>query len=320
MNPIVDAWLQVWDKLTGRRWRHRPDPYIQILPQDILRQSIWSIFYGAIDYNASFRVTADLLRHNRLHPHFHYRHFTKPKKDGSARQLAEPDAKLKKVQYAILKRYLQGEMFHPAALGFRRKKSIADHVWAHAGADLIITADIEDFFPSTTVWRIENWWQNQFPESENAARLLTILTTYQGSLPQGAPTSPALSNLVNIRMDSRLENLVKQSGGRYTRYCDDMVFSWQGYPHVPADFERSARAILRENGYALHPQKGWRVYQRKDEPEITGVILNKHGTVSLPPAMKKLIQEMERRQNPADEARLAGYKGYEKMIEGKNRS
>ena len=57
------------------------------------------------------------------------------------------------------------------------------------------------------------------------------------------------------------------TGGRYTRYCDDMVFSWRLESGPPSDFESGVRATLHEFGYTLHPEKGWRVHQRRDEPE-----------------------------------------------------
>jgi len=155
---------------------------------------------------------------------FRYRHFTVAKKDGSARLIVAPGPDLMTVQRKILKQFLSKPKPHPAALGFRRKKSIADHAWAHAGAAIIITADIEDFFPSTTRQRVKKFWHDQ-GYSTLETRLLTSLTTYLGRLPQGAPTSPALSNLVNAELDAAIERRVRQSGGKYTRYSDDMVLA-----------------------------------------------------------------------------------------------
>ncbi len=241
-----------------------------------------------------------------LHPHFHYYHFTKAKKDGTKRQLAEPDPMLKKFQRHILRYYLNQLAPHPSAIGFRRRKSIADHVWAHAGAPFIITADIQDFFPNTKTWRVADWWQTQF-ESEDIAQFLTLLTTYRNSLPQGAPTSPALSNHVNHEMDSRLEQRARQINGRYTRYCDDMAFSF--YARPPADFEAGVRSTLHANGYDLHR---WRLYNREDEPIITGVKLKRDGTVVIPDDMRHRMRKLRRSH---DIARLTGYESYQQMIE-----
>jgi hypothetical protein len=252
-----------------------------------------------------------------LHPHFHYRHFTKPKKGGGRRQIVEPDVKLKRVQREIIVRYFKAEQPHPAAIAYRKKKSIADHVWPHAGADFLITADIEDFFPATRQERVEDWWRERAPEG--LARLLTLLTTHQGGLPQGAPTSPELSNFLNKELDERLALRADASGARYTRYCDDMVFSWRGWSGPPSDFENGVRATLHEFGYALHPQKGWRVHQRRDEPEITGVILTRHGGIRLPEHLRQTIGLLERSDDPRDVSRLAGYQGYEAMLRKRRR-
>jgi hypothetical protein len=247
-----------------------------------------------------------------LHPHFHYRHFTKPKKDGTRREIVEPDARLKQVQRMIAARFFAAEQPHPAAVAYRRKRSVADHVWSHAGAELLITADVEDFFPATHAGRVEDWWRERVPDG--LARLLTLLTTYRGGLPQGAPTSPALSNLVNRKLDEQLANRASAAGARYTRYCDDMVFSWRWGGGPPSEFENGVRVALHAFGYRLHPKKGWRLYQRRDEPVVTGVILTRHGGVRLPDCLRQVMRTLGRSDDRRAAARLHGYRGYEAMV------
>ncbi|MBX3083492.1 MAG: RNA-directed DNA polymerase [Anaerolineae bacterium] len=244
---------------------------------------------------------------------FRYREFTIPKRDGSPRQLLEPGPKLKQVQRRILTMLLRKAQPHHAAYGFRRKKSIADHAWAHANSRIIITADIQDFFPNTTRQHVKQWWHEQgFSTPE--VRLLTALTTLHGSLPQGAPTSPPLSNLVNAQMDTALERHIQASGGIYTRYADDLCFSWpEGYA-PPADFEFAVRSVLHEYGYALHPDKGWQVWDRDEEPTITGVVITKHGSVDIPDSMKRIMRTLQQHGTAADDTRLQGYQGYQRMI------
>ena len=254
----------------------------------------------------------DVVAAGTLHPHFHYRHFTKPKKDGGRREIVEPDSKLKRVQREIIVRYFKAEQPHPAAVAYRKKKSIAHHVWPHAGAELLITADVEDFFPATSARRVEDWWGERV--GPGRARLLTLLTTYRGGLPQGAPTSPGLSNFLNRELDERLVCRASAAGACYTRYCDDMVFSWRYEPDLPADFENGVRGVLHEFGYSLHPKKGWRVHQRRDEPEITGVILTRHGRVRLPDRLRRAMRALEHSDDPRDADRLAGYQGYQAMV------
>jgi RNA-directed DNA polymerase len=253
------------------------------------------------------------LERGKLPPRYRYRHFSVPKADGTLRHLAEPGVDLKAMQHRIIENILRRDKPHRTAMGYRRGMSIADHAWAHAGAQTIITADIADFFPSTSRYRVRQFWAgHQYGFDPVTITLLTNLTTYRGSLPQGAPTSPVLSNLVNRDLDARLAKLAAETGGRYTRYADDMAFSWQMRGRPPADFEAHVRRVLREAGYRLHPRKGWQVWSRGDEPEITGVVLKRDGRVDVPPAMLATMRELAR-QDPTH-PQLAGYEGYRQMV------
>jgi hypothetical protein len=124
-----------------------------------------------------------------------------------------------------------------------------------------------------------------------------------------------LSNLVNKQLDIRLFKLVKQHNGRYTRYADDMVFSWQTRSRPPSDFEFTVRRILREYGYRLHPRKGWAVWSRNDEPQVTGLVLTKRGEVDVPDSMREIMKELRRSDDENDLFRLAGYEGYRQMLQ-----
>jgi RNA-directed DNA polymerase len=252
-----------------------------------------------------------------LHPHFSYRRFHKPKRDGGRRELAEPDPLLKRLQYEIAARHLTSEQAHPAAVAYQKGKSTANHVWAHAGAAIIVTADVRDFFPSTRADRVESWWRERV--DSDTARLLTLLTTDRGGLPQGAPTSPALSNLVNVELDARLSARASAAGARYTRYCDDLAFSWPVGSGPLADFDRGVRAVLHEFGYTLHPEKGWLVFRRDDEPEVTGAILTRSGRVRLPERIRRVMRALAVSPDPRDAERLEGYRGYAAMMTKRRR-
>ena len=258
------------------------------------------------------RSLRDVVTSGSLFPHLGYRRFHKPKKDGGRREICEPDARLKRLQQEVLTRYLTTEEPHPAAVAYRPGKSTADHAWAHAGAAILVTADVRDFFPCTRADRIEAWWRDR--ADDDTARMLTLLTTLDGGLPQGAPTSPALSNLVNIDLDTRLLTRALAAGARYTRYCDDLAFSWPVAGGPPSGFERSVRATLHEFGYELHPEKGWRVHERANEPEVTGLILTRSGRVRLPDRLRRLMRLLSRSRDGHDRERLAGYRGYAKMV------
>ncbi|MDX1992884.1 MAG: reverse transcriptase family protein [bacterium] len=323
-NPL----LFLWNRLRGQQpndWYTRY--YRSRAALDAASQRVVGTLYRGFQFD--YEHAADLLHRDSLHPRYRYRRFTQPKADGSERVLHEPDRELKAIQRDVLKYLLEPLPPHPAAVGYRRHKSIADHAWAHAGASVVILADVADFFPSTFAERVERWWRealrdkyaypNEELDTDTAAHLMTLLTTYRGSLPQGAPTSPALSNLVNREMDERLERRAAQCNARYTRYCDDLAFSWRGHDRPPADFEAAVRGVLGEYGYTLHTEKGWRVYQGQDEPTITGVILKRGGTVDLPDEIKTTMRQLARSRDEYDAARLEGYRAYEAMVKRKGK-
>ncbi|MCI0463982.1 MAG: reverse transcriptase family protein [Gemmataceae bacterium] len=258
------------------------------------------------------RALRAVVESGSLHPHLHYQHYRKPKKGGGWRDITEPDSALKRIQHQIIARYFASEQPHPAAVAYQKGKSTADHVWAHAGAEVLVTADVRDFFPSTRAGRVEDWWLERV--DTDTARLLTLLTTYRGGLPQGAPTSPGLSNFVNRELDERLARRAEAAGARYTRYCDDLAFSWRAGWGPPSEFERGVRATLHEFGYELHPEKGWCVYSRLAEPEITGVILTRRGGVRLPERLQRVMRTLAGSKDALDAQRLEGYRGYSAMV------
>src|SRR5262249_44280484 len=152
------------------------------------------------------------------------------------------DDGLKTIQRRILRRLLGRLRCHPAATGFERGRSIVTNARAHVGKAVVVQMDLKDFFTSTTTRRVRKYFRKTGWNRE-AADLLIRLCTHQGGLPQGAPTSPRLSNLVNYRLDARLARLAgrrrlydprtgqrigsREIGAKYTRYADDLTFSFQ---------------------------------------------------------------------------------------------
>jgi hypothetical protein len=315
-----DGLRQRFVRLTPEAWRSNPYAKAYYALDEGTRRAVWRVL--GIDGVLDYTTAAAILKADAIEPIFRYRHFTLPKSDGRLRQIAAPDDGLKTVQRTLLRRVLELHQPHATALGFRRKKSIADHARKHAGAALFIVADLEDFFPNTAAWRVAAWWRDALHDfdSDDATRLFTLLTTHRGGLPQGAPTSPALSNLVNIPLDEALNRRAVASGGRYSRYCDDLVFSWPDGAGPPSDFEVAVRAVLGEHSYQLNPAKGWEVYTRADEPVITGVVMKRDGRVVVPDSIHQEMRALRRLRDPEAAQRLRGYEGYQQMIERPRRA
>ena len=249
---------------------------------------------------------------------YHYRPIKLPKPNGDKRQIYAPSDPLKALQRTVLHNYLQGLPLHDAATGFRQGYSVADNARRHLGQSCIATADIVDFFDNTAAYRVREFFQNQKWDKQ-ASAILTGLCTFRGTLPQGAPTSPVLSNLVNIPLDKALLVLARQSGARYTRYGDDLTFSWASPQRMPRSMQREVQRVLLDFGYTLNRTKGWHVWQKGcGEPAyITGVILGRDGQLHPTPDVNAKMRQLRRaaRDDEHAQAQLRGYEGFVRMLE-----
>jgi retron-type reverse transcriptase len=154
-----------------------------------------------------------------------YREVYVPKRSGGKRLLCVPDDNLKAIQRTILRRLLGRLRCHAAVTGFQRGESIVSHARRHVRRAVVVRLDLKDFFPSTRERRVYRYFR-KIGWNRPAARLLRRLCTHRAGVPQGAPTSPRLSNLVNYRLDCRLAAMANKLGAGYSRYADDLTFSF----------------------------------------------------------------------------------------------
>ncbi|MFO0895816.1 MAG: reverse transcriptase family protein [Pirellulales bacterium] len=247
-----------------------------------------------------------------------YREAFIPKRSGGQRRLLVPDAATKALQRRLLRRVLGRLRAHPAATGFERGRSIVDNARPHVGQAIVIHLDVVDFFPSTSALRIEAYFR-RVGWNAQAAALLTRLTTYEGGLPQGAPTSPRLSNLVNYGLDARLASYVRRRGGRYTRYADDITISLdRDWGRRARGFVQKTRAMLRACGYRAHGRRKLSIRRRHQRQEVTGLVVNDKAQLSR--ERRRWLRAVKHRQatgRPTSVSReqLAGLLAYERMVE-----
>ncbi len=257
-----------------------------------------------------------------------YEHFTIPKRGGGRRDILAPERELKTLQRRILRRLLGRLKVHPAAMGFERGRSIVTNARAHQNQAVVLRFDIKNFFPSTKSSRVKRYFR-YIGWNRPAARLLTRLCTWENALPQGAPTSPRLSNLVNYRLDARLAGMAAKLSAVYTRYADDMTVSFAdesenesghvvGYVYNPRTgrarvtvptsdlgkvndiqrdniqyMQRFIRRVAKETGYQLHHRKKRSIRRRHQCQMVTGLVVNDR--VNLPRKTRRWLRAVEYR-------------------------
>jgi RNA-directed DNA polymerase len=199
----------------------------------------------------------------------YYRRFSINKRSGGAREIAEPLPNLKLIQRWILENILYKCQPSRFAKGFVPRRSIRENARFHRGQSLVLSLDLKDFFPSIRGGRVYKFFR-RLGYQNKVAHMLTKLCTLNNSLPQGAPTSPALSNLISLRLDRRLAGLALKERLRYTRYADDMTFSGE---FDPGRIIRFVRVVSAAEGYTLNESKT-RLMERHQRQEVTGVVVN----------------------------------------------
>lgn len=202
-----------------------------------------------------------------------YREVEIPKKRGGVREIAMPRHPLKWLQRSLLQVFTHLFPRHKCAHGFERGKDITTHAKQHVGRRWVYCTDIKDFFPSITWGRVYGMFQAYpFDAPAPLARYLANLVTYKGQLPQGAPTSPILANLLCRRLDSRLFKWARSNGYIYSRYADDLTFSTDRN-----EFSEKDRAfidrIVNEEGFEIHSDKR-RLMPRWGRQIVTGIVVN----------------------------------------------
>ncbi|EPH0779131.1 reverse transcriptase family protein [Pseudomonas aeruginosa] len=180
-----------------------------------------------------------------------YRRFNIPKRRGGVRVIHSPFPSLANVQKSILTNVLADIPVSEYAFAYVSGRNAILHAKIHRESPELLKLDINRFFPSITRQMVFEALQSHGLSSK-VSYFLSWLCTHKNELPQGACTSPVLSNIVFSTMDFRLSRLASEVGLSYSRYADDMAFSG-GY--VPRNLSRSISKILLEGGFYLNESK-----------------------------------------------------------------
>jgi retron-type reverse transcriptase len=245
------------------------------------------------DVAAALGISVPRLRwlcyHSEAASRVHYVFFEVPKRSGGTRLLSAPHRDLAAAQRWILDNILAKLATEPPAHGFIAGRSTVTNALPHLQKGVVVNLDLSDFFPTVSFRRVRGVFR-KLGYSPAAATVLALLTTEaprravemdgrvlfvavaDRALPQGACTSPALSNQVARRLDKRLGGMAAKHGWTYTRYADDLTFSGGRDADVPM-LQARVRHIVTEEGFAVNPAKG-RVQRHSGRQTVTGVVVN----------------------------------------------
>jgi RNA-directed DNA polymerase len=215
-------------------------------------------------------VSKKLISAIALRPQKYYRSFEIIKPNGRRRIIHAPRVFLKTIQRYILDCILTPVLPHEAACGFRRGFSCATGANRHLQRPFLWNIDLKDFFPSIPTRRvIQAFTEIGYPGG--AASLLASLTCLDDRLPQGAPTSPALANLIFYPADVQISDAASGRKIVYTRYADDLSFS--SLVPISEDFRHTVAQIVRDSHFNINPSKS-RLMGPKCGRQVTGLTVN----------------------------------------------
>ncbi|MBD1385898.1 RNA-directed DNA polymerase [Mucilaginibacter rigui] len=231
-------------------------------------------------------------------------HFFKIKKtSGKDRQIASPQGPLKTVQRIIA--VILSSVFqpHPHSFGFRKGSSVVDNARMHVGFHYVFNIDLADFFTSISLKRVKRSLEgspfgldlSREPIAAQLARICCIELIVPGAnsrrafLPQGAPSSPVLSNIVCQKMDERLNGLAKRFHLNFSRYADDITFSANhNVFREGSEFRLELADIVTASGFQINPIKT-RLQRQKNRQEVTGLTVNQKVNIC-----RKYVKELRR--------------------------
>lgn len=214
-----------------------------------------------------------------------YRNFEIPKRSGGQRQITAPYPSLKYVQKWIYRNILSKIKVHGCVHGFVDHRSILTNAKVHIGQQCLLKLDLKDFFPSISMDWVVQVFKTMGYETQVAFSLAS-LCCYQGSLPQGSPASPAISNIVAMHLDRRLYRLAKKFKLNYSRYADDIAFSGE---RICPKFITYVNDIIEDCGFSVNRSK-IRLYKEHGNKILTGVSLST-GQPRIPRDYRRRLQK-----------------------------
>jgi RNA-directed DNA polymerase len=218
-------------------------------------------------------------------PESHYRTFAIPKRSGGVRRIDAPYPALLECQQWINSMILARARVHHAAYGFVRRRSIKENAGRHLGRGDILKMDLRDFFPGIGLSRVIHVFRS-FGYPRNVAVYLAKICCFNDVLPQGAATSPSLSNTIAWALDYRLSKLCTTFELNYSRYADDLTFSGKS---IPIRFVKYVTEIVCDCGFSVNETKTRRLRGSKRRI-VTGLNVGE-SRLTLPKPLKRQLRQ-----------------------------
>lgn len=256
------------------------------IPQIPSAQVFVLLFYNPGSYGSYLHTLTELMKiSNHSSDYYRCRDLVSP--SGKVRRIEAPQALLLGIQRWILKNILSQLPLSDAACAYRKGRSLRDNAAPHIGKKQLVKLDISHFFESISFGRVYGIFR-EIGYSMAVSTLLGKLCTLRGHLPQGAPSSPAIANIVLTSFDEAVLDYCKERGICYTRYSDDLTFSADQMDAKA--LIRFVRAELSKAGFLVNKQK-IRVLGSGARHKVCGLVVN--DTLSVPSSYRrKLRQEM----------------------------
>lgn len=240
--------------------------------------------YKTLEKELGFPIKTLFALSNNIDKHYHNAFI--PKSDWTRRKLSVPDLILKSVQRSIVDNILARYPISEYAKAYAYGSNVQKNALPHVGKKKILKLDIEGFFDNIIYSRVKDtvFYKEKF--SEQIRILLSMLCYYRDSLPQGAPTSPAITNIIMYDFDEKIGAYCEAHGISFTRYCDDMTFSGN-------DFDEKAvielvKQELKTMGLFLKNRKTVVIPDSKRQT-VTGIVVNEK--LNLTKEYKKRIRQ-----------------------------
>jgi len=225
------------------------------------------------DMSKATRISVETLRLLIFRADFRYRVYTLEKKgtEKKLRIIHQPSRELKALQGWVLRNILDKLSSSPFSMGFEKKQSILNNATPHIGANFILNIDLEDFFPSLTSEKVFGVFYS-LGYNRYISSCLTKICCYKKLLPQGAPSSPKLANLICSKLDYRIQGYAGSRGLIYTRYADDLTLSAQSMKKVvkAKDFLLS---IIPTEGLIVNNRKTC-ISGPRGQKKVTGLVIS----------------------------------------------